>query len=97
MDPIVGQLRYRPRESPAVDAVQLTDDANWTAIAAWCGSGRHWATHPHQAGDARDQMFVPTVWGINWANVGDWIVKTRNGAFEVLKPTEFEERYELDE
>jgi hypothetical protein len=84
--------RYR-RRVEEVDAIQLTDDADWLKIAKWCGA----RPYPHSPGDLRDQMFVPTVTGGVWACVNNWIIRnTVHGGFSVLSAALFHELYEIE-
>jgi hypothetical protein len=80
--------RYRTR-SVEVEAVQLRDDADWTAIAAWCGV----KPHPHTPGDLKDQLPVNTPEGVKWANVDDWIIRDADGRFDTCEPDTFVATY----
>jgi hypothetical protein len=80
--------RYRTKPVE-IEARQLTDDADWAAIATWCGT----RPRPHTPGDLKDQLPVSTPAGVAWASIGDWIVK-KSDEFEVVKRDEFEATYE---
>lgn len=84
----VAHYRKKP---VVVEAVHLTDDADWGTIADWCRSPR---TVPHRPGDLKDQLLIPTLEGVMWASVGDWIIKGVQGEFYPCKPDIFEATYE---
>lgn len=81
------RFRKRPVE---IEAIQLTHDADWNAIAYWCGA----TPHRHERGDLKDQLAIPTLEGVIWASVGDWIVQGVKGEFYPVKPHIFAETYE---
>lgn len=89
----MDELRRYRTVTKLVTAIQLTDDADWKAVARWCGSGFQ---RGHRRGDWADQLYVPTVHGGGWAGVDDWITQAKDGSFEVLSPEEFTARYEAD-
>lgn len=72
-------------EPVMVEAVHLTDDADWEAIAAWCGA----PPHPHRPGDLKDQIAVPTPDGIDWAGVGDYVTRGAGGEHRPVKANVF--------
>lgn len=90
---------YASRRDPSVhvEAIQLTDAADWEAIARWCGgelrnhemadSGEY-ATTLRIPGTPHPPRFVS-------AGEGDWVVKTLDDLAMVLiwRPTEFVARY----
>jgi hypothetical protein len=79
------------RKKPvAIEARELTDDADWDALAAWCGA----TPHAHTLGDTKDQIAIPTLEGVIWASVGDWIIRGVKGEFYPCKPDIFAETYE---
>lgn len=75
-----------------IEAVQLTDDADWEAIATWCG-GRVAAYR-----DASDEYYtplvIPTLEGEMHADVGDWIIRGIQGEHYPCKPDIFAATYE---
>lgn len=93
-----GVTRWRPRMT--VEAVQLTSDADWEAIARWC-SGKL-----GKEGTRDDPMPAIRVWtgtgyggrGFVWATAGNWIVKGfpahGSQAFMVWDAALFAETYE---
>jgi hypothetical protein len=78
-----------------IEAVQLTDEADWDAIAAWCG-GRI-----HQTQDPSDEyvtsLTIPTLEGTMWASENDWVIRGVKGEFYPCKPDIFEATYEKEE
>jgi ADP-ribose pyrophosphatase len=83
--------RFRSR-TVEVEAVRLTDDADWDAIGQWCGASPR---QLHEPGDLKDQLAVPTPGGdVAWANIGDWIVRTVAHIFRVYRPDEFMAEFE---
>lgn len=81
--------RCRPRI--VLEAVQLTSDADWRAIAEWCD-----ATLGEQ-GTLRGLVPAVRVWtgnGSAWAMAGDWITRGTH-AFGVWTPEQFAAAYEV--
>jgi hypothetical protein len=81
------RFRKRPVE---IEARQLADDADWPAIAAWCGA----TPHAHALGDLKDQLAIPTLEGVIWASVGDWIIRGIKGEFYPCRADIFAATYE---
>lgn len=91
--------RYASRRDPSVhvEAVQLTDDADWAAIAAWCGGKLRrfeWA----DSGEYGTTLRIPGTPhppGFVVACEDDWVVKTLDDLDMVLvwQPAEFAVRY----
>jgi hypothetical protein len=86
---------YTPAAQPLLRAVQLTDDADWEAIAAWCAG--EILTHelidptkPAEGGIWVTEIAIP---GTGEAWVGDWIIRGTTGSFFIRKPHEFAEAY----
>ncbi len=70
--------RFHMRNDPAytVEAVHLTDDADWEQIAVWCG-GR---LVNHEIGDSGEYHTVLYL-GKTDAVEGDWVVRQTAGWF----------------
>ena len=91
--------KFRER-SAVVEAVQLTDDADWDAIAAWC-RGVHRVDFD-VTGEACSRIVVPG--SIADAYAGDWIAASYDSrwcepfvVFTSSDPDQdFEERFEQD-
>lgn len=74
------------RKKPVViEAVQLTLEAPWEEIRAFCPSCIAQSDH---------RLLIPTLEGQMIANVGDWIIRGVNGEFYPCKPDIFEKTYD---
>jgi hypothetical protein len=80
----VGRWLSRP---VAVEAVQLTADANWYAIAGWCGG---WVRATR--GESR-VLVVPTDTGWSEATEGYWIICGTQGEFYPCLDSVFRRKY----
>ena len=84
-----GVGTYTTTSPVVVRAAQLTEDADWDAIATWCG-GEH-----HVERDISDEyvsyLMVPGAddAGPAIASHGDWIIRGVTGLFFVKLPDEF--------
>lgn len=88
-DPIpVQKYRKKPVE---VDAVQLTDEADFVAIAEWCGGQ---LGHGVYDGRFDTLIFLVTLEGTMAADPGDWIIRGVKGEFYACKPDIFAMTYE---
>jgi hypothetical protein len=83
------KFRKRP---VVIDAVQLTDDADWQAIAKWCGGTLHSERDPSDEYDS--WLTISTLEGKMHAYEGDWIIRGVNGEFYPCKPDIFTKTYE---
>ena len=84
--------RYR-KKPVVVEAVQLTDDADWEAIADWCGG----CLENHELGDSGEyetMLSISTLEGIMLGLLSDWIIKGVKGEFYPCKADIFEATYE---
>jgi len=70
---------YRPEVTAAI-AVQLNDEADWEAIAKWCGGTISEQGAPD--GETYFTLHVPSASQDAWN--GAWIVRDLTGAFEVV-------------
>ena len=81
-----GPRRYRKR-SVEIEAWQLTEDADWEAVAAWCGGvirvGRDITD------EAYSWLVIPTLEGDMRGNEGDFIIRGVRGEFYPCKPDIF--------
>jgi DNA-binding XRE family transcriptional regulator len=75
--PPPGVTYWRPRQP--VEAVRLTGEADWDAVAAWCGG------EVRRAGDGTgaDWVLVPCSGVSRVAHEGDWVVRAGD-AFTVM-------------
>lgn len=86
--------RYMKRPV-AIDAIRLTTDDSATAIVDWATSEGHTIGRIFAEGDPEVLgLMVPTLKGPERAEVGDWVVLTREhnmarGEFDVVKPDAF--------
>jgi hypothetical protein len=86
--------RYRLIVPFRVEAVQVTG-TSYAWAATWCRGTQDVRMAP-ESGRFLYVVSVPTVHGIKFANVGDYIVKSPSGDFSVLGAKEFESKYELE-
>ena len=88
-----GVGTYTTTSPVLVHAVRLTEDADWDAIATWCG-GEH-----HVERDISDEYVSylmvpgPDDTGPAIASHGDWIIRGVTGLFFVKLPDEFAATY----
>lgn len=60
------------------DAQQLTDDADWEAIAAWCGGKL--INHRDPSDEYFTELRIDTGGGWYWsAYLDDWVIRTADG------------------
>ena len=83
------------RKKPVViEAQQLTDGADWDAIAVWCGGFLHNTTFGVPGADPTTLLKIKTLEGVMEAGEGDWIIRGVKGEFYPCKPDIFEATYE---
>lgn len=83
-DEQLGIRTYTTTSPILVKAVQLTEGADWDAIAAWCG-GQVDVPDVH-----RSALVIP---GIATAVLDDWVIRGVTGSFFVRSPEEFAATY----
>jgi hypothetical protein len=82
------------RQRATVQAVQLTDDADWEAIAAWCGGELHTVTFNE---DPETWLHLP---GGHQGTTNDWVIRyaTEDGPdFAIVAFDEFDDHFEAVE
>ena len=85
-------VRWYTRQLRPVEAVQLTEDADWEAIAAWCG-GRL-VNHTGAPG-AEPVTFLELPTRGEWdADLGNWVVKRGKGFFTSEEDEDFRAEYQ---
>lgn len=84
---------YRPHRDPAVqvEAVQLTEDADWDTVAVWSGG----SLANHEIGDSGEYATTLRISGEGTASEGDWIVRYPSGMVLIWMPDEFACLYSL--
>lgn len=82
--------RKKPVE---VEAVQLTEDADWEIITKWCG-GYLINVEQGFSGEYETELRVSTLEGVMRARLGDWIIRGVRGEFYPCKPDIFKLTYE---
>lgn len=85
----MGKFRKKP---VVIEARQLTFEA-YEEIKAWCG-GKTWSDPPMRAVTGIE---IPTLEGVTYASLGDWVIKGVEGEFYACKPHIFEKSYETAE
>ncbi len=83
--------RYRKRPV-VIEAIQLTDEADWHAIAAWCGGSVELARD--HTDEYESWICIPTLEGDMRASAGDWIIRGVADEFYPCKPDIFTRTYE---
>lgn len=80
-----ADVRVYNRRRLQVEAVQLTADADWEAIAEWCGGSRtvRWANKLDGGKQAYDLIVFRQNGVTEMAAQGDWIVKDQQGFYVV--------------
>lgn len=84
------RFRKKPVE---IEAMQLTEDSDWEAIAAWCG-GRLQNRAVVPGTDPNTVLLIDTLEGTMEGWDGDWIIRGVQGEFYPCKPDIFESTYE---
>lgn len=72
-----------------VDAARLSE-INFLDLAVWCGAKINFATYTFEL--PLDGEYVSDFEDVV---LGDWIVKSHNGEFKVVKDEEFQKRYDI--
>lgn len=82
------------RKKPVViDAVQLTDDTDWEAVADWCaGTLRNF--QDTLGGEPETLLTINTLEGDMVARLDDWIIRGVQGEFYPVRGSIFTETYE---
>lgn len=88
-----GVRRFRVR-SPDVRAVQLTGDADWEAIADWCG-GQLVDREQGDSGEYETVLLIPSQSGmpLHDGRIGDWVVLGVTGLFFACSSERFTSDY----
>ncbi len=87
----MAKFRKRPVE---VEAVQLTEDADWEQIAKWCG-GKLSNMELANTGEYETLLYMQTLEAKKHiACEGDWVIQGVRGEFYSCKPDIFEATYE---
>jgi len=81
---------WRPKG--VIEAVHLTEDLDWDAVAAWCG-GDHGLQALGDSGEFDGRITVDGLAGAEHAYEGDWIVK-HTGGFRVWEDGPFRSAYD---
>lgn len=92
---LVGSPRFYQQRPSTIEAVQLTDAADWPAIACWCG-GRVVDVVAASGFEGYRAIEFPTgsPGVFSRARMTDWIVFGANGLFYRLGDEDFAEAYE---
>lgn len=77
----------------AIQAWQLTEDADWEAIADWCG-GRLLNVEQGDSGEYETYLEIDTLEGTMRAGLGDWVLRGVQGEFYPCRADIFEASYE---
>ncbi len=85
------QFRKKP---VVIEAIQLTDEADWEEIAQWATAELHNTTHGVPGADQETVFRIRTLEGVMTAGIGDWIIKGVKGEFYPCKPDIFAATYE---
>lgn len=88
----VGRARFRKKPVEVV-AHQLTEDADWDAIAVWC-NGRLVNRERADSGDYDTWLLIDTLGGTIEAQEGDWIICGVACEFYPCTPDIFEATYD---
>lgn len=75
-----------------IDAIQVTPDSVSRAVL-WCGGMQVEEVDPNDKSIKFVGVNVPTFEGMKRASEGDYILKTVQGSFNVMKRAEFERTY----
>lgn len=87
------QRTYRLIVQHTVEAVQVTADSyKWAA--GWCRGSEN-VEYDSLGERYRYTVRVPTLRALKAAKIGDYILKTPAGDFDVMTRQEFENKYEL--
>ncbi|MBX6749999.1 MAG: hypothetical protein IRY85_10090 [Micromonosporaceae bacterium] len=86
----IAKFRKKPVE---IEAAQLTEDADWEAVAAWCG-GRLANVEQADSGEYETTLVISTLEGDMTACVGDWVIRGVKGEFYPCRDDIFRATYE---
>lgn len=89
LDEQLGILVYTTQNPTPVKAVQLTEEADWEAIATWCGGAVH--TERDSTDEYFSVLFMPP--NADTAITDDWIIQGVTGKFFHRSPEEFAATY----
>lgn len=86
-------VRYYRKRPVVIEAVQLTEDADWEQIAQWCGGYlRNNAIAP--GAHPETSLTIPTLEGDHRAHEGDYVLRGVQGEFYPCRSDIFVATYE---
>lgn len=82
------------RKKPVVILAIQLDKTNAEKIAEWCGGATWMDKMIFPVEDRITVVYIETLEGVMWADIGDWIIKGIKGEFYPCKPDIFDATYE---